>query len=35
MFYMTQIPNKIAIKVATCFFTQGNVELTIYNESNV
>lgn len=31
MFYIYLNNNKVAVKVATCFFTQGSVEFVEYN----
>lgn len=34
MFYIPLTHNRVAIKVATCFFMHGNVELIEYKNPN-
>lgn len=34
MFYVYLNDNRVAVKIATCFFTEGNIELIKYNQPN-
>lgn len=34
MFYISLTRNRVAVKVATCFFMKGNVEFIEYKSNN-